>query len=104
MRSGAIVCLLALVMGAGRAEAKVKEKSIQQLPRDAWELAFVWTEPIKCVLKESRRFDPVSGLWFGIVEGSVKSVERTAGFFLPGDKDREGSEVDSGKVLIRYTF
>ena len=96
--------LIVLVMAVGTGKADAKEKSITELPKDIWNLVFVWTEPIKEAARESRRFDPVSGVWFGLLEGSVKSVERTAELFLSGDKDHPGAEYKSGKALLRYTF
>ena len=84
--------------------AQAREKSIEELPKDVWTLAFMWTEPIKGVVRESRRFDPVSGLWFGLLEGSISSVERTADILLPGDEEHPGREPKSGKALLRYSF
>ena len=103
MRSGtSLLIVLIIALWAGHAEAR--EKSLGELPKDMWDLAFVWTEPIKQAAKEARRSDPLSGLWFGILEGSVKSVERTANFFLPADEQRPGPQDKSGKALLRYTF
>ncbi len=84
--------------------AGAREKSIEELPQDVWTLAFMWTEPIKGVVRESRRFDPVSGLWFGLLEGSITSVERTANFFLPSEETQQGTNQKSGKPLLRYSF
>ena len=99
-----VLMAFVMVLCMGIETAAAKEKPIQQLPKDIWDLAWAWTEPIKYVAKETRRFDPVSGVWFGLVEGSVKSVERTAAFFLPDEKDQSGPEVKSGKLLYRYSF
>ena len=96
--------LASLVVGSmGAVEAK--DKNIEDLPKDVWTLATFWTEPIKQVVKDSRQFDPVSGFWFGLVEGSVKSVERTADVLLPPkDKSQPGADVKDGKLLYRYSF
>ena len=101
---GFILALLIQAAGlAGRAEAR--DRPLEELPRDVWELAFVWTEPIKSVAKEMRRFDPLSGLWFGLLEGSVKSVERTAEFFMPRNTQQPPTSPDqSDNPLLRYSF
>ena len=91
-----------IITGAGVAEAR--ERTLTELPGDVWNLAFVWTEPIKQAAKYSRTFDPVSGVWFGLLDGSVKSVERAAAFICPDGKERAGPEMKSGKALLRYTF
>lgn len=92
----------AMLFLAGMRTAAAAERPLEELPRDILGLAFMWTEPLKQVVKHSRRHDPVSGLWMGLVNGSVKSVERTARIFLP-----EGAatppEPEPGKIL-RYTF
>ena len=93
-----------MMLSVGSPWVQAREKSIEELPKDIWDLAFVWTEPIKGVVRESRRFDPVSGLWFGLLKGSISSVERTANLFLPGDEKPHGTEPKSGKVLLRYSF
>ena len=107
MRHAAVRLILILLLQAaglaGRAEAR--DRPLEELPRDVWDLAFVWTEPIKSVAKEVRRFDPVSGLWFGLLEGSVKSVERTAEWFLPEKPRHPPTLPDSTDTpLLRYTF
>jgi len=101
---GLILALLIQAAGwAGRAEAR--DRPLEELPRDVWELAFVWTEPIKSMAKEVRRFDPVSGLWFGLLEGSVKSVERTAEFFIPRHAQEPPTSPDeTDNPLLRYSF
>ncbi|MBI1992565.1 MAG: hypothetical protein HYS71_04960 [Candidatus Omnitrophica bacterium] len=96
--------LIAVIIALWAEQGEAREKSLGELPKDVWDLAFVWTEPIKQAAKEARRFDPVSGTWFGILEGSVKSVERAADFFLPGDEQHPGLQYKSGKALLRYTF
>ncbi len=97
-RAMAIVIVLALGWGTARAEAR--EKSIRELPKDLWDIAFVWTEPIKQVVKHSRHSDPISGLGFGLLDGSMKSVERTTRFFLFQESE---PTPESGKQL-RYSF
>ena len=91
-----------IVAGAGTAQAR--ERTLTELPGDVWSLAFAWTEPIKQAVKYSRDFDPVSGAWFGLLDGSVKSVERATQFIRPEDKERAGPEMKSGNALLRYTF
>ena len=100
-RSGMWVTgLIVLAAGAGRVDAR--ERPIEQLPKDLIDLAFVWTEPIKQVAQHSRRFDPISGLWFGLVDGSVKSVERTAKFFFYPE-GAQSKPTEPGK-LFHYSF
>lgn len=97
---GAIAALVCIA--AGRADAKQKE--LKDLPKDALNLAFVWTEPLKQIAEQSKRFDPVSGLWFGLLRGSVKSVERTAAVLIPQDEDEAGAEFEGSKALLKYHF
>ena len=98
----ALIALVLLTAVAGAADAK--DRPLKQLPKDVWDLAFAWTEPIKAVARETREFDPISGVWIGLVDGSVKSFERTAEFFLPADKELHGPHFKDGKALLRYTF
>lgn len=86
-----------------------RDKPIEELPKDVWDLAFVWTEPLKQVATHAKRFDPVSSLWIGLLDGSVKSVERTAGFLLSGfeqPKSSGSSRPSDGRpgALFRYSF
>jgi hypothetical protein len=83
---------------------QAKERPIEELPRDVWDVATAWTEPIKSVAKQSRRFDPVSGLWFGMLEGSIKSVERTTALFLQEERTPRGSAEPTEQPLLRYNF
>ena len=101
-RRALMIAVMVIAGHVGFAEAR--ERGIEELPKDVWNLAFVWTEPVKEVARESRRFDPVSGLWFGLLEGSIKSVERTTDFFFPADEQQPGTELKSGKPLLRYSF
>ena len=98
----AVIVGLMVLTGGARVDAK--EKSIKELPKDVWNLAFIWTEPIKGVARETRRLDPVSGVWIGLIDGSVKSVERTAKFFFPTEHNAPGPTYKEGKALLRYTF
>ncbi len=101
VRIGLVVTML--VGWAAMADAR--DKDLEDLPRDAWDLATVWTEPIKEVARETRRLDPVSGTWFGLLKGSLKSVERTVAFILPPQhQDEPGSTVKNGKLLFNYAF
>lgn len=103
MRPHAAIAALLVLGWSGPAAAG--DRPLEELPRDAVRLAFVWTEPLKSAANEIRRFDPVSGLWFGLLEGSVKSVERTANYFLPSEQDESGGATfKPGKALLRYSF
>ena len=102
-RAIAIVTLLFITGWSGAVEAR--ERQLEQLPKDVWDLAFVWTEPVKGIAEGTRRFDPVSGIWFGLLEGSMKSVERVTDFLLPQQKDASPSSApESQKPLLRYSF
>ncbi len=101
-RWGIALAIIGLSIAAAVVEAK--DRPIEQLPQDVWNLATVWTEPIKGVARETRRFDPVSGVWIGLVDGSVKSVERTAQFFFPTEHNAPGPTYKGGKAILRYTF
>ena len=105
MRRAGMV-LVSVVLAWGWAEALwAEERSLEDLPNDVWDLAFVWTEPLKEAARETRRFDPISGLWFGLLEGSVKSIERTADVFLPRQKGSSPrSTQQKNPTLWRYTF
>ncbi len=97
---------IALMVAAGwTGGAEAREKPIEELTRDLWALAFAWTEPIKQIAKETRRFDPVSGFWFGLLEGSIKSFERTAAVFLPPPQEAPKEQRDGEEEpLLRYSF
>ena len=102
-RVTAILTGLLLIGWAGAIEAR--ERQLEQLPKDVWDLAFIWTEPVKSIAEDTRRFDPVSGIWFGLLEGSMKSVERVTDFLLPQQKDASPSSApESQKPLLRYSF
>jgi hypothetical protein len=58
------------------------ERTLGDLPKDAWDVASVVTEPVKGMARGARRLDPISGLWRGLLEGSARSVERTADLLL----------------------
>lgn len=98
--------LMLFIQAAGLAdEAQARDRPIEELPKDVWNLAFVWTEPIKSMANAARRFDPVSGLWFGLLEGSVKSLERTAELFLLRKaQEPPTSPAQPDNALLRYTF
>jgi len=103
-RTAALVVVGTMMTWAGVSEAK--EQPLQRLPSDAWDLATVWTEPIKEVAKQTRAFDPISGLWFGILNGSVKSLERVTRLLLVRQHERPDANAPSpsDKALLRYTF
>lgn len=90
--------------GLGGATSYAKTHAIDELPHDLWNLATLWIEPIKGVARNTRRFDPVSGLWFGLLEGTEKSVERTEKFLLPPTEETSRPTIKSGKALLRYSF
>ena len=100
------VVVMAVILFTGwTGVGEAKDRPIEELPRDAWNLVLAWTEPIKQAVKDTRRFDPVSGVWFGLLEGSVKSIERTADYLLPPkESSQPGPTIKSGKALFRYTF
>lgn len=104
MRHGIILIVIVLILGwDGRLEAR--DRPLETLPQDVWELSTVWAEPVKQVAKETRRFDPISGVWFGLLEGSVKSVERTVDFFFSKDEPAPvRSPAQPNNALLRYSF
>ena len=91
---------LAVVMLAAPVVAEANERSLKQLPGDVWSLA---TEPIKSVARETRRVDPITGLWYGLMEGSMKSIQRTANLFLHNDA-AVSSPHDPARPQARYSF
>lgn len=96
----ALVVLAVIVCGwAGQAAAA--ERPIEELPGDAWDAATGWAQPIK---SRSRRFDPVSGLWFGMLEGSVRSIERTAGILMYRNEPDPGTREGEDNALLKYGF
>lgn len=96
--------VLGVIAWAGVGEA-AKEQPIEELPRDVWSLAWVWTEPLKQAARDTRKFDPVSGFWFGLLEGSVKSMQRTADLLLPDQKtDTPSTGAAPAKAQFRYSW
>ena len=96
------VIFVVVMVLAGRMAAAAEDPPIQNLPKDLKDIAMAWTEPIRSVAEQSRRFDPVSGLWIGLLVGSVKSVERTADILLRG-RESSNPARDAGKIF-RYRF
>lgn len=97
-----VTCLF--VLGGGRIAAAA-EKPLGQLPQDMLALADAATQPVQAVHRETRRFDPISGVWFGLVEGSVKSVEHAAKFFFDTAKEDDAQQARTGKnPLVKYSF
>lgn len=94
-----IACLFLIPVGFAGAE----EKTINQLPDDIVDVATVWTEPIKQVHKRSAQFDPIIGLWVGIIEGSVKSVKRVVSMVFSPDDEPHVPPRKSNETF-RYTF
>ena len=56
------VISVALIMVLCTGVLEAKEKPIEELPKDVWRLAFLWTEPLQQAARETRRLDPISGL------------------------------------------
>ena len=98
----AVTVALIVAMGGGAAVVEARQRPIDELPKDIWDLAFVWTEPLKQVANQTRRRDPVRGLWFGLVDGSIRSVSRTTKFFL--FPQYEPSRTPEAGKQFRYSF
>ena len=81
-----VMGVIAALIAGQAAMAEARERSIEALPKDVWDAATVWSGPMKQVNQQTRRFDLVSGVWLGLLEGSIKSAERTASLVLP-DKE-----------------
>ncbi len=97
--------MMSIAFGSSIAAAKTMDgRPLKQLPSDVMNLVLAWTEPMKAVVKDTRQFDPVGGLWFGLVDGSVKSVERTVEIFLPPGHEEQAPMFKGGKALLRYSF
>lgn len=100
---GAVWLVMGSLMGALAVSAA--ERPLDQLPQDVLALADAVTQPVRQVHRETRRFDPISGVWFGLVEGSVKSVEHTAKFFFDATKEDDAQHTRTGKnPLVKYSF
>lgn len=80
-----------------------EEKTIDQLPDDIVDIATVWIEPIKQVHKRSKQLDPISSLWFGLIEGSIKSVERVVSMVF-SQEDQPHTPPRKPSETFRYTF
>ena len=89
------------LLAAGAAAAETRKKSIDDLPQDVWNIVGA---PVASIARETRRFDPISGAWFGLVEGSVKSLERTAGLLLQHEAPPSDHPTPSEQPLVRYSF
>lgn len=96
-------CIAMILSGWLPTASQAVERPLSDLPKDVVNLATVWTEPLKSVVEESRRFDPISGLWFGLLKGTIKSVERTVEFFIPRESESSAQRPGSGKIL-EYQF
>lgn len=99
-----IVVVAAVTLLSGGWVEAAEHKSITELPKDAVDLAFVWTEPIKGVAHQTRLLDPVSGLCVGLVEGSVKSLARAFHVFAPAHSSAGSLSDPNKKPLLRYSF
>jgi len=103
--AGGVVLVMQSFATASEAMARADDRSAAYLfAKEGAQVAIAGrrAEPLKQVVNHSRRHDPVSGLWMGLVDGSVKSVERTARIFLP-EGAATAPELEPGKIL-RYTF
>ena len=78
------------------------ERRLEQLPGDLATVLLLWTEPLKQIAIHSRQMDPVTGLWLGLIDGSVQSLSRSAKLFL-SDGARSPTSNEPGKML-QYTF
>ena len=97
--------LSALVMlAAWTSTAEATEKSIEDLPGDLARLSLAWTEPVTGAIDGARQVDPVSGVWFGMLEGSVRSVERVVSLFKDHANRRSEPSRNGGLLLLRYSF
>ena len=96
-----IAVLMIILMGGWPGVSAASEKGIEELPKDVWDIA---AEPARAVTRQVRRFDPISGLWFGLLEGSIKSVERTVDLVVEPEENTSGSSRQSGKPILRYSF
>jgi hypothetical protein len=99
MRRAIIVLALACSGWAGQAAAV--ERPLEELPHDAWDAATGWAQPIK---SSARRVDPISRLWLGMLEGSVRSVERTAGLLMYRNEPDAGQKEGEDSALLKYSF
>ena len=86
-----VVAGLLVLAGAGVAGAD--QPDLEQLPQQVWNVAM---EPLSSVARETRRFDPISQLWFHLLESSMKSVERTANLLF-----RTGSDAPAPRNSTR---
>lgn len=96
--------VIGVLVAGWMVRAEARERPIEDLPKDVWNLAFVWTEPLKQAARESRRFDPVSGVWFGLLEGSIKSVQRATDLLVPERDPASTRESDPTNPQFRYSF
>ncbi len=87
---------------AGLPRAEGADPELNTLPDDLVNAATVWTEPLESVASGIRRFDPIRGVWFGLLEGSVNSLNRAATLLLRREPSDEPYR-DAGKVF-RYRF
>ena len=93
--------MTAALLAASTAAAEPRQKSLEELPQDLWSIVGA---PVASIARETRRFDPISGLWFGLVKGSVTSLERTADLLLQRDTPPSDHPGPSEQPLIRYAF
>ena len=96
--------VIGVIIAGWMIRADARDKPIEELPRDVWNLAFVWTEPLKQAARESRRFDPMSGVWFGLIEGSIKSVQRAADFLILEHDPSPTRPSEPANPQFRYSF
>lgn len=94
-----VIAALVLCCACAAPVRAADERPIETLPGDVVNAATVWTEPIKAI--HARGFDPISGLWVGLIEGTVASAQRALG--LIQGRASSNPARDGGK-LFRYSF
>lgn len=95
------ICALSLTAClALPAIAQARERSIQELPKDVWDLTFAWTEPLKVIARETRRTNPVSGIWHGLLYGPFRTADRATDIM----DERENLPGPEAEKQFRYSF
>ena len=77
-----VVLLVVLLASMRCPMAGAGERSVAELPKDVWEIAFGWTQPLHQASVDSLSSNTLNSLWLGLVGGSIGSVGRTASFLL----------------------
>ena len=82
------------------AVTQARERSIQNLPKDVWDLTFAWTEPLKETAEETRRTNPIAGIWRGLLYGPFRTADRATGIM----DERENLPGPEAEKQFRYSF